>query len=188
MENTWDGTAHDYTRKRHIIYTEVLLPENAPPEYADRAVLWNSVEWNEKTRDAQLARSVELALPAELNHEQNIALIRKFVQTTFVDKGMCADIASYAEAVKKVSTEFYDLHSKHKKNENLSLALSARTNVFEDEKKYRKAYNTRRRLSGSKTDAFEREHEFELRKSLAQRRQSFLRYFLFLPNLFSNKY
>lgn len=93
MENTWDGTTHDYTRKQHIIYTEVLLPENALPEYADRTVLWNSVEWNEKTRDAQLARSVELALPAELNHEQNITLIRKFVQTTFVDRGMCADVA-----------------------------------------------------------------------------------------------
>ena len=36
---------------------------------------------------------MELALPAELTHEQNIALIRRFVQETFVDKGMCADVA-----------------------------------------------------------------------------------------------
>ena len=93
MENTWDGTTHDYTRKRHVVYTEVMLPEHAPPEYADRNVLWNSVEWSETKRDAQLARTVELALPAELTHEQNIALIRRFVQKTFVDKGMCADVA-----------------------------------------------------------------------------------------------
>ena len=93
QENTWDGTTHDYTRKRHVVYTEVMLPEHAPPEYADRNVLWNSVEWSETKRDAQLARTVELALPAELTHEQNIALIRKFVQKTFVDKGMCADVA-----------------------------------------------------------------------------------------------
>lgn len=93
LENTWDGTTHDYTRKRHVIYTEVMLPAHAPPEYADRSVLWNSVEWNEKKRDAQLARTLELALPAELTHDQNIALIRKFVQETFVDKGMCADVA-----------------------------------------------------------------------------------------------
>ena len=93
MENTWDGTTHDYTRKRHVVYSEVILPDHEPPEYADRNVLWNSVEWSEKTRDAQLARTVELALPAELTHEQNIALIRKFVQETFVDKGMCADVA-----------------------------------------------------------------------------------------------
>ena len=93
QENTWDGTTHDYTRKRHVVYAEVMLPEHAPPEYADRNVLWNSVEWSETKRDAQLARTVELALPAELTHEQNIALIRRFVQKTFVDKGMCADVA-----------------------------------------------------------------------------------------------
>ncbi len=93
MENTWDGTTHDYTRKRHIIHTEVMLPAHAPPEYADRSLLWNSVEWNEKNANAQLARSIEISLPAELTHEQNIALIRKYVQETFVDKGMCADVA-----------------------------------------------------------------------------------------------
>ena len=93
LENTWDGTSHDYTRKRHVVYAEVMLPAHAPPEYADRSVLWNSVEWNEKKRDAQLARTLELALPAELTHDQNIALIRKFVQEAFVDKGMCADVA-----------------------------------------------------------------------------------------------
>jgi ATP-dependent exoDNAse (exonuclease V) alpha subunit len=70
-----------------------MLPPNAPQEYADRSLLWNSVEWNETKANAQLARSIELALPAELNHEQNIALIRKLVQELFVDKGMCADVA-----------------------------------------------------------------------------------------------
>ena len=93
MENTWDGVTHDYTRKKHVIYTEVMLPPNAPREYADRSLLWNSVEWNETKANAQLARSIELALPAELNHEQNISLIRKQVQKLFVDKGMCADVA-----------------------------------------------------------------------------------------------
>ena len=93
MENTWDGVTHDYTRKKHVIYTEVMLPPNAPQEYADRNLLWNSVEWNETKANAQLARSIELALPAELNHEQNIALVRKLVQELFVDKGMCADVA-----------------------------------------------------------------------------------------------
>ena len=93
MENTWDGVTHDYTRKRHVIYTEVMLPANAPPEYADRNLLWNSVEWNETKANAQLARSIELALPAELNHEQNIALIQKYVQENFVGRGMCADVA-----------------------------------------------------------------------------------------------
>ena len=93
MENTWDGVTHDYTRKRHVIYTEVMLPSHAPPEYTDRNLLWNSIEWNETKANAQLARSIEVSLPAELNHEQNIALLRKYVQENFVNKGMCADVA-----------------------------------------------------------------------------------------------
>lgn len=91
LENTWDGTTHDYTRKQHIIHSEIMLPANAPPQYMDRATLWNSVEWNETDRNAQLARVFEIALPAELSHEQNIALARKIVQDLFVSKGMCAD-------------------------------------------------------------------------------------------------
>ena len=93
MENTWNGVIHDYTRKRHVIYTEVMLPSHAPPEYTDRNLLWNSIEWNETKANAQLARSIELSLPAELSHAQNIALLRKYVQENFVDKGMCADLA-----------------------------------------------------------------------------------------------
>lgn len=91
LENTWDGTTHDYTRKQHIIHSEIMLPVNAPPQYMDRATLWNSVEWNETDRNAQLARVFEIALPAELTHEQNITLARKIVQDLFVSKGMCAD-------------------------------------------------------------------------------------------------
>lgn len=91
--NTWDGTVHDYTRKQHVVYNEVMLPANAPPHFADRSMLWNSVEWAEKKRDAQLAREVEMALPKELPRVAQIKLVRKFVQKEFVDAGMCADVA-----------------------------------------------------------------------------------------------
>ena len=39
LENTWDGTIRDYTRKGGLVYSEVMLPANAPPQYADRSVL-----------------------------------------------------------------------------------------------------------------------------------------------------
>ncbi len=32
----YDQKYKDYTRKQGIAYTEILLPANAPPEYADR--------------------------------------------------------------------------------------------------------------------------------------------------------
>jgi len=92
ITNAYDGITHDYTRKGGIAQTEILLPENAPAEYADRDVLWNAVEQIEKAKNARLAREIELALPMELTKEQNISLVRRYVKEQFVSTGMCADI------------------------------------------------------------------------------------------------
>ena len=43
ITNEYDGEVHDYTRKGGVVHTEILLPENAPAEYSDRAILWNAV-------------------------------------------------------------------------------------------------------------------------------------------------
>ena len=57
ITNEWDGETHDFTRKRGIVHTEILLPPHAPPSFSDRATLWNSVELYEKAGNAQLASS-----------------------------------------------------------------------------------------------------------------------------------
>ena len=93
LTNEWDGMTHDYTRKGGIVHAEIMLPAYAPPEFADRSILWNSVEQIEKARDSQLAREIEAALPRELSIEQQLALVRSYVKDNFVDKGMCADFA-----------------------------------------------------------------------------------------------
>ena len=93
LTNEWDGLTHDYTRKGGIVHAEIMLPAHAPPEFADRSTLWNSVEQIEKARDSQLAREIEAALPRELSREQQLALVRAYVKENFVDKGMCADFA-----------------------------------------------------------------------------------------------
>ena len=63
LVNEWDGMTHDYTRKGGVVHAEIMLPAHAPPEFQDRAILWNSVEQIEKSKDSQLAREVEVALP-----------------------------------------------------------------------------------------------------------------------------
>ena len=93
ITNEYDGQIHDYTRKSGIVYTALELPENAPLEYTHRATLWNAVEKIEKAKNAQLAREVRLALPAEFNLWQNVSLVHEYVKQNFTDKGMCADIA-----------------------------------------------------------------------------------------------
>nr|WP_246346178.1 MobQ family relaxase [Sedimentibacter hydroxybenzoicus] len=90
--NQYDGIEHDYTRKGGVVHTEILLPDNAPAEFSNRAVLWNAVEKIEKAKNAQLAREIEIALPVELTREQNIFLVREYVNQHFVSAGMCADI------------------------------------------------------------------------------------------------
>ena len=92
MTNDYDGVVHDYTRKTGVMHTEILLPDHVPREYAKRAVLWNAVEQIEEAKNSQLAREIELALPCELTHEQNILLVRDYVSQHFVSAGMCADI------------------------------------------------------------------------------------------------
>ena len=39
ITNEWDGMTHDYTRKRGVVHTEILLPPHAPPSFSDRATL-----------------------------------------------------------------------------------------------------------------------------------------------------
>ena len=93
IHNEYDGITHDYTRKGGVVHTEILLPEHAPGEYKDRAVLWNAVEKIERAKNSQLAREIEIALPVELNYMQNLNLIREYVRKNFVEQGMCADFS-----------------------------------------------------------------------------------------------
>ena len=93
ITNEYDGKIYDYTRKKGVVYSEILLPDHALTEYADRAVLWNAVEQIEKASNSQLAREIQIALPVELTVEQNISLVQDYVKKHFVSAGMCADLA-----------------------------------------------------------------------------------------------
>jgi Ti-type conjugative transfer relaxase TraA len=84
--------SHDFSNKRGVVHSEVMLPEDAPEQWRDRERLWNDVEAFEARKDAQLAREVEFALPREMTQAQGIELARDFVQAEFVDQGMIADL------------------------------------------------------------------------------------------------
>nr|WP_304990487.1 MobQ family relaxase [Mogibacterium neglectum] len=89
------GETFDYSRYKQDepIHSEILLPKNAPSKFQNPQELWNSVELVEKNSNAQLSRRIILALPAELSADENKSLLRDYVQSTFVDEGMCADMA-----------------------------------------------------------------------------------------------
>src|SRR6201996_6887797 len=84
--------SHDFSAKRGVVHSELMLPEHAPEAWSDRERLWNDVEAFEVRKDAQLAREVEFALPREMSEAQGIELARDFVRREFVDRGMIADL------------------------------------------------------------------------------------------------
>ena len=91
--NDYDGINHDYTRKQGLVWQQVFLPEYAPREWLDRAVLWNAVEETEKTKDSRLAREFVVALPVELDKNVWQKILTEFIRQNFVADGMCADVA-----------------------------------------------------------------------------------------------
>ncbi len=93
LYNDYDGIQHDYTKKQGLVWQEVFLPAMAPPEWKDREQLWNAVEEVETSKDSRLAREFVVALPIELNRENQIELLREFIREQFVSDGMCADAA-----------------------------------------------------------------------------------------------
>ena len=93
LYNDYDGIQHDYTKKQGLVWQQVFLPEYAPQEWQNREKLWNAVEEVETAKDSRLAREFVVALPIELNREQQIELLRDFIRKQFVSDGMCADAA-----------------------------------------------------------------------------------------------
>ena len=101
MEHQGERRIVDYSNKRGLVHEEFSLPQDAPlwvnELLADRSVsnaaevFWNKVEQSEKRSDAQFAREFIIALPVELNVNQNVDLIRDFVSSQILARGQVAD-------------------------------------------------------------------------------------------------
>ena len=104
LHSAYYGEDSDYTRKKGVICSEILLPPHAPREFADRETLWNAVEHAEHGKKAQLAYSFEIALQNEFSLEENIALARQFLLDNFVSRGMTVDVAFHEKETEEGGT------------------------------------------------------------------------------------
>lgn len=94
--NEQSGEIHHYRNKSDDVDDAFILRPSDSPDWAeDRAQLWNTVERVEKRKDAQLARELVVALPKELNNNESRAMLEGFVKSSFVDKGMVADVVMH---------------------------------------------------------------------------------------------
>ena len=92
MTDKETGKTHDYSRKTAVSFSEVFLPEGAPEEYKNSAVLWEVVQKNEKAKDAQLAREFVIALPEELTAKERQELVCDYARK-LTEQGMCVDLS-----------------------------------------------------------------------------------------------
>ena len=93
MFSEYDGEYHIPKYKEDLVHCEVMLPDHAPRRYLDPEVLWNSVEMNEKTANAQCARTLRMSLPNDWPHELAVKVARDYIRRNFIKKGMCVFFA-----------------------------------------------------------------------------------------------
>lgn len=87
------GEVHDYTAKGGVVYSAVLLPEQAPERWLDREVLWNEVEETERAKNAQLCREIVLAVPHEIPPAGRVHWVLDRADEMCVSRGMVVDVA-----------------------------------------------------------------------------------------------
>jgi MobA/MobL family len=90
----------DYTRKRGVEHSEIVLPTEAARQdinwARDREALWNAAEIAEKRKDARVAREYEVALPHELTNSQRADLVRAFAGELANRYGVAVDFSIHA--------------------------------------------------------------------------------------------
>ena len=103
-----------YFRHREVPeHHEVLLPEGAAGRLRDAAVLWNAAELAEKRKDAQVARELVVALPADaaVTGEDRIDMVRSFAEVHFVGKGLAVQLDVHAPHEGEAEREHANWHA-----------------------------------------------------------------------------
>ena len=94
------GQTFDYTRKRGVEHTEIVLPTTAVRRdinwARDREALWNAAERAENRSNSRVAREYEIALPHELSRAQRVELVRSFAAEIANRHGVAVDFAIHA--------------------------------------------------------------------------------------------
>ncbi len=94
LTNESDGLTHDFTAKKGVVHSEVVLPDDVDADWAlDRSALWNAAERAERRRDSRVAREFEIALPHELSADARLSLARAFAQDLADRYGAAVDFA-----------------------------------------------------------------------------------------------
>jgi Ti-type conjugative transfer relaxase TraA len=96
IEDARQGLTFDFTRKRGVLYSELVMPASAEGWTPTRAALWNAAEKANGLAKAVIAREFELALPHELSLELQKVLLLKFARFIADENNVACDVALHA--------------------------------------------------------------------------------------------
>lgn len=85
----------DYGDHSKVLFSGIFAPKGAPEWTQDRQELWNRAEAAERQKNGQPARNMIVALPHELNQQQQEWLLKDFAREQFARRGMIADVAMH---------------------------------------------------------------------------------------------
>lgn len=90
------GKWHDNSFRTDVLHKEIRLPPFVPLDYQNPQSLVDALNDSEQRIDSQMARSIILALPNEMNITQQIKLVREFIDQYFITNDMCAAFAIHS--------------------------------------------------------------------------------------------
>lgn len=90
-------TFYGFGRSERVETTGTLLPDGAPVEYQDPAVLFNAVELNEKAANARTAKKIMVALPREFSLDLQKEVVESFIRSNLTNNGYAATYAIHTD-------------------------------------------------------------------------------------------
>lgn len=86
-----------YGRGERVLYVATLVPENAPKEFENPSILFNSIEKYEKAENARTGKKIEVALPREFDIETQQKVIENYIKNNLTKEGYCATYAIHTD-------------------------------------------------------------------------------------------
>lgn len=86
---------YSYSRKERVLEVGTILPNSAPVEYANAAMLFNAIEKHETADNARTAKKIEVALPKELPLEEQKEIVEDYIRNNLTKEGYCATYAMH---------------------------------------------------------------------------------------------
>lgn len=112
------GKWHDNSFRTDVLHKEIRLPPSVPLHYQNPQRLVDALNDAEQRIDSQMARSIIMALPNEIDISQQIRLVNKFIDRYFITSDMCAAYAIHSgdnsgHQQPEIGQTLFDVHKKN---------------------------------------------------------------------------